>query len=137
MPSQFAQIDMSGPFFQKDVEKTLLENVQKMMEGLAQEGEDAARSNLLVNAGNRAPVRMTGDRVADHVIGRTVSLSGRQWLTAAVVQVTNKGLDAATSRSVMAAGSVLEGSYHPIRKVATQIRRSRAVLTANLSEGLE
>ncbi len=132
-----ASVDISGPFFKVDVEKTLLQNIQKMMQGLADEGATAARANLEAGSGRRALVRMTQDRVADHVIGRVGSRTGKRWWAAAVVQVDNYGMDAATSRSLMAAASVLESRGHPIRKVATKIRQSRAVLQANLTAGME
>ena len=132
-----ATVSLSGPFFSKDVEKTMMENIHKMMEGIAAEGATAARVNLAAGSASRALVRMTGDRVADHVIGRTVSRAGKQWYTAAVVQVDNKGLDAAGSRSLMAAASRIEGKTHSVRKVATSLRSSRAVLSANLTAGME
>ncbi len=132
-----ASVDISGPFFQVDVTKTLYQNIQKMMQGIAEEGAVAARANLSAGSGNRALVRMTQDRVADHVIGRVFSRTGKQWFTAAVVQVDNRDLDAAGSRSLMAAASRIEGKNHSIRKVATSLRSSRKVLQANLTAGME
>lgn len=132
-----AQVDLTGPFFTVDPGETMLHNLQRMMEGIASEGATAAKANLSAGSGSRALVRVTHDRVADHVIGRTTSLSGRQWVSAAVVQVSNHGMDATASRSLMAAASYLEGTGHGIRRVATQVRRARAVLSANLSAGME
>lgn len=137
MARSTADVDLSGPFFTADPGMTLLENIQKMMQGIADEGAKAAREGLLTGSANRALVRMTDDRVADHVIGRTYAKSGKRWLSAAVVQVTNEGMDAATSRSLMAAGSFVERRTAAIRRVGRQISSSRAVLSANLSAGLE
>ena len=117
--------------------ETLYENLQRMMRAIAEEGAQAARVNLRSGSGTRALVRATNDRTADHVIGRTQSLAGYQWTTAAVVQVSHQGLDARESVSLMAAGSSVEGRTHAIRQVATQLRRGRAVLSANLTEGME
>lgn len=132
-----ATFDMSGPFFQVDPGKTMLENVHTMMTGIANEGAAMARTNLMAGSGRRALVRLTDDRVADHVIGRTRSLAGAEWQTAAVVQVSKEGLDRAAATSLMAAGSYVEGSTRGIRKATTQIRRARAILNANLTKGLE
>lgn len=131
------QINFSGPFFQKDPEKTILENVEKMMQGIAEEGSEAARGGLMVGAAHRAPIRALGDRVADHVIGRVSSLTGRKWQTAAVVQVLNRGFSGAEARSLMAAASSVEGETRAFRSVARQLRSARAVLRANLTQGIE
>src|SRR4051812_37120929 len=114
MPSRHSQdghmpatVDLTGPFFQGDPGKTFLQNVEKMMQALAVEGAAAAKHNFLEGSATRALVRMTDDRVADHVIGRTTAISGKQWMTAAVVQVSREGLDAAGSRSLFAAASTI------------------------------
>lgn len=136
--SQLVGIDMTGPFFTNpDPGETMLKNMEKMFQALAREGEAAARQNMLLGSGGRALVRATGDRVADHIVGRTVSVNGRQWVSAAVVSVNTTGLDSRKAISVMAAGSLLEGRLHALARVASSIRSSRAVLRANLMAGLE
>lgn len=132
-----ASIDVSGPFFRRDPEKTLMENIHKMMQAFAEEGADAARTGLASGSGNRALIRELGDRVADHAIGRTQSLSGREWYVAAVVQVLNKGFSPRQATSLMAAAAEVESETHAIADVARQLRSSRAVIRANLTEGLE
>ncbi len=89
-----ARIDFEGPFFKVDPGETMLKNLQKMMEGIAQEGAASARSAYAAGEGSRALVRVGQDRVSEHIIGRTTSRSGRQWVSAAVVQVYNQGLSA-------------------------------------------
>ena len=131
------QVDFSGPFFQRDPAQTIMANVHKMMQGIADEGASAARQKLMSGAGSRALVRLTQDRVADHVVGRVRSRSGRNWQAAAVVQVYNEGMDAATSRSLMAAASYVERRTHAIGSVTRQLRSARTMLRANLTEGLE
>jgi hypothetical protein len=91
----------------------------------------------MMGAARRAPIRALGDRVADHVIGRVASLSGRKWQTAAVVQVLNQGFSGAEGRSLMAAASTVEGETRAIRNVTRQLRSARAVLRANLTQGIE
>jgi hypothetical protein len=130
-------VDIHGPFFRADVEKTLFENIEKMMRGLAEEGAKAARFGLMTGSGSRALVTGTGGRVADRVIGRTRSLSGKRWYAAAVVQVDRSGLSGSDATSLMAAASYVESRTKAISRVSRSIRSSRAVLRANLSEGLE
>lgn len=131
-------IDFSGPFFtNRDPGETILQNMRKMFDALAKEGEAAARQNMSAGSASRSPIRETGDRVADHIIGRTTSVVGRQWVSAAVVSVNTEGLEARQAISVMAAGSYLEGRTHSIRTVASSIRKARAILSANLTAGLE
>lgn len=132
-----ARVDFSGPFFKVDPGKTILENVHKMMEAFAQEGATNAQTRLRVGAAGRAGIAEIGDRVADHVIGRVESRSGRKWTAAAVVQVYNQGLGAGESRSLMAAASYVESRTRAISNVTRQLRGARAVLRANLSKGID
>ena len=133
-PSQRATntVVLSGPFFTKDPEQTILQNLHKMMEGIAQEGASAAREGLMTGSGGRAMIRELGDRVADHVIGRTVSLVGKRWAGAAVVQVLNRGYSETQGRSLMAAASYVESRTAAIRRVTRQISAAKADLTAGL-----
>lgn len=135
-----AGIELSGPFFERDPGLTLRGNIEKMMASLASEGEAAARRGFSEGEAGRAVISALGDRVADHVVGRVMarpSRGGRAWRASAVVQVYNEGLDAAASRSLMAAASVLEHRLHVIRGLSRTLRSARAVLTADLTAGLE
>lgn len=138
MTTVTAKIDFSGPFFTKDPEKTILANVAKMMQGIADEGAANARERLVAGAGGRALVRELNDRVADHVVGRVSARSGKRWTAAAVVQVFNEGMSVGQGRSLMAAASIVEGRTRAIANVTRQLRSAaRSVLRANLTEGLE
>lgn len=135
-----AQIDFSGPLFTPDATGKLLDNIGKMMQAVADEEAAKARAALATGASGRELVRMTRDRVADHVVGRVTarpSKGGRNWKTAAVIQVYNEGLDAAQSRSLMAAASILERKLRVFRSLRSQTRNARPILAANLTAGLE
>jgi len=125
-------VTLSGPFFTKDPEKTILQNLHTMMEGIAHEGAEAAREGLRTGSGQRAMIRELGDRVADHVIGRTVSLTGKRWAGAAVIQVLNQGYSERQGQSLMAAASYVEGRTAAIRRVTRQISAAKADLTKGL-----
>ena len=130
------QVDLSGPFFQRDPAATFGENVRRMLDGIAQEGERAIQAALGAGTG-RAPISLIGDRVAQHVVGRTRSLSGKRWAMTAVVSVNNSGWSPRQGVALMAAASTLERRFHPFRKTASQLRSARAVLAANLTRGIE
>lgn len=127
-------ITVSGAFFQKDPAKTYMENVRAMMEAAAEQGAQLARERFLVGSESRALIRELDDRVADHVIGRVASRSGKRWTTAAVVQVYNEGLTAEEGRSLMAAASLVEQRTHAIAD-ATRFLQDGAA--PNLTAGLE
>ncbi len=115
-------LEVTGPLT-KDPAKRMAENIERSMEDIRAEGESTARSRYLSGSGGRDLVRMTGDRVGDHVIGRTharPSKGGRRWHEYGVVQVYNEGLSGAQGRSLMAAASVLEGRLNVMRAVARQ-----------------
>lgn len=132
-----ASTNFSGPFFTRDPEKTITENVHKMMLAIAEEGATAARTSMRQGEGQRDLVRELGVRASDYVVGRVKSRAGTPWLRAAVVQVLNEGLSAGEGRSLMAAASAVEGETHTFRNIARQLRSARAVLRANLTEGIE
>jgi hypothetical protein len=80
--------------------------------------------------------RSTG-RSARQVRGRVQSLAGRRWQVTAVVSSDTSGMTRAEAISTKAAGASIERRWHPYRRHASAIRRSRAVLSANLTKGLD
>ena len=125
-------LDLTGPFFERDPGKTVKGNIRKMMEGLAAEGERAVRAQI---ASHTYPYG-TG-WTHDHAIGRVQSLTGKPWYLTAVISANTSGMDKKDAIRTKAAASSVERRYHPFRRVATAMRRSSAVLGANLTEGLE
>lgn len=115
-------VDLSGPFFQKDPELTVRQNIRKMLMGVALEGERLVQSNFPVYTGaGRQGVR-----------GRVSSLSGKRWALTAVVSQTHvypwpKG------GQKQYRGGKLEAKYHMFRKAASAVRRVRADLTEGLN----
>ncbi len=122
-----ASVDVSGPLFgPKKPGLQMALNIDRNMMEIAAEGAANARSRYLAGSGGREPVRMLGDRVGDHIIGRTFarpSKGGRRWHEYGVVQVYNEGLSAAQGRSLMAAGSILEGRLNVMRTIAREAGR--------------
>ncbi|HET7182664.1 MAG TPA: hypothetical protein VFI15_10565 [Candidatus Limnocylindrales bacterium] len=130
--------DLNGPLFRGDPSKTMWENIEAHYAELARYGESEARRGFSQSAGGRQAISALGDRVADHVIGRVMarpSRGGRGWRAHGVVQVYNEGLDAAQSRSLMAAGSILEGRMGVIKRVTRDI--AGKMRRFDLTKGLE
>jgi hypothetical protein len=133
-------IDLSGPFFQHDPGKTFLQNVRRMMEAIAKEGEEDVRAQLQAGEGSRSPLSAFyggADRTSMHAIGRVQSITGRQWSTHAVISVNNSGLSSAQGISLMAASAIVERKTHAFRNTAKRIRSARAINAAELAKGLE
>lgn len=162
-----ASIEMTGPLFMPDADKTLRQNIRRMLQGLTDEGVSMVRASV---AGHRR----TGDFEAG-VTGRVRSLRGAPWwLTAVISQQHVEPWNVRGSRSfgvqqsgvrrmrgsrksapVMHAwslsdaqvldrmanaayrGGKLEAKTHAFRGAASRMRASRAVLAANLTKGLE
>lgn len=119
-------IDLSGPLFTRDPKKTVRQNIRRMLEGLAQEGERTVQSQFPVYTGaGRAGVR-----------GRVASLGGKPWHLNAVVSQTHV-YDWPNGGSAQYRGGKLERRIGMFRRTASAMRRSRAVLGANLVRDLE
>lgn len=123
-------VELSGPLFSGDPKKQMLANIHAQMVALAESGAEEVRRGFAAGEGGRALITELGDRVADHVVGRTVarpSKGGKRWTGYGVVQVYNEGLSVAGGRSLMAAASILEGRTSTIRtatrRIGSQLRQ--------------
>lgn len=134
MTTGIAKVELSGPFFTKDPSKTLLENVQAMLEAVSREGETMARS--------LTPVR-TGFTQSG-IVGRVQSMTGKKWLMTSIISQQHvfpwagHGARGFSGRGEAAyRGGKLEAKLHMFRQTAQALRSSRAVREANLAKGLE
>lgn len=121
------EVDLSGPFFRGDPSKTYLSNLQRMLVGIAEEGERTIQSVY--------PVGPTGQGRAG-VRGRVKSLTGRPWLATAVVSQTHV-YPWPNGGQAQYRGGKTEAKHHMFRDTARSLRRSRAILNANLTAGIE
>lgn len=76
------RVEYSGPFFTKDIRKTVWANMRDLVQAIAEDGEQLVKANLTSGHG-----RLTGD-YADAVDGRARSLKGKKWALSAVVTST-------------------------------------------------
>jgi hypothetical protein len=132
------ELKKTGVFFTVDVEKVWQRNVQDFMAKVAEKGEADVRGQMRAGEPSRYPLGggLRPNRVSGHVVGRTVSLAGKQWKKTAVVSVNNSGLTKAQGIKLMAAASWIESQGHPFRKTAGRLRRAAGVNTADLLKGL-
>lgn len=155
-----ARISFSGPFFSADANKTLRQNIRRMMQGIADEGAEVAKS--------RSPVVSGAFR--DGIVGRTQGVRGNKWALTAVISQTHvypwrtrggrafgveqsgtykigkrKGQTWTRSDSDVLErmskadyrGGKVEARYRIFRSVTYQLRAARAVMAENLTKGLE
>lgn len=130
-------VTFSGGFFRRDPGATLTANIQRIMAAVAAEAAANVQQRLRAGQSGREPISLLGNRVAEHVVGRVKSLSGKPWLATAVISVNNSGYGRAEGISLMAAASEVESRTRAFRSTYLELRRSRAVLAANLTEGIE
>ncbi len=128
------RVQLEGNFFKRDPGKTFRANVRDMLDELAAWMESEVKGTIEANAGSMP--RWSGWS-RDHTVGRTESLSGRDWGTWAVVSANTSGMDARDAIRTKAAAATIERRWHPYRRVKQGIYRSRPIITANLTEGLE
>lgn len=129
-------ISYKGPFFERDVNKTLAENVRLMMEGIAREGEEDVKAQLEATAANRAPLSI-GGRVSERIEGRIHSLANAPWWQNAVISPSRSGLGAREAIALYAGASRVEGETGIIKRTTTRLRRAKAVQLAELTRGLD
>lgn len=124
-------VDLSGPLFQHDVNLTVKGNIRKMMQGLAEEGQAAVQGEIAA-----LPLPRSTGWTREHAVGRTTSYAGKHWWLHAVISANTDGMGKADAIRTKAAAASVEARFHPFRRVANALKRSRAVLSANLTEGL-
>lgn len=128
-----ARVSFSGPLFAPDADKTLRENIRRMMQAMADEGAATVQA--------RSP-RYTGAFIAG-VKGRTQAVKGNKWALTAVVSQThvypwkNKGARGFSGRSQAEyRGGKVEARYRMFRAVTNMLRSGAKALKADLTKGL-
>jgi hypothetical protein len=127
-------VDFTGPFFTRDPKLTVRGNIRKMLDALSAEMERDVKNQMETRAASM-PGWTGWSR--DHVVGRTHSLGGKRWGLTAVVSANTNGMDRTDAIRTKAAAATIERRWHPFRRTAGRARRARAVITANLTAGLE
>lgn len=121
-------IDLTGPFFTKDPGRTLSENIQTMLEAVAEEGERDVKA--------QAQSHVYTGAFLGGIEGRVRSLGGRHWLRTAVVSQTHV-YPWPSGGNKQYRGGKLEARYGMFKRTTSRLRRSSAVQRAELTKGLE
>lgn len=136
-PRTTTTIDVSGPFFTKNIEATLAANARTMMAALAAEGERDVVAQLRSGQSTRDPIAALADHVADHAKGRVRGVqTGTAWKLHAVISVNNIGFSKEEGTSLMAAAATVEREIHAFRRTTSRLKRARAAQIAELTKGL-
>lgn len=134
-PAITTKVTLEGPFFTKDPGKTFYANLGDMLDKLAGEMEDQVRAQIGQHEG-AMPFWTGWSR--DHAIGYTTSAqTGKHWATWAAVGEVTAGMDAKHAIRTKAAAASIERRFHPYRNVKSGVYRARALITADLTRGLE
>jgi hypothetical protein len=133
-PRREFQVKLEGPFFERDVRRTVRANIRDLMDKLAAEAEADVKAQMDARAGQMP--HWTG-HTRSRVVGRTQSLRGRRWEVSAVVSVNTDGMSRSDAIRTKAAGAQMEARFRMFRRTAAAMRRARAILSANLTKGLE
>lgn len=123
-------IQYSGPFFERDPAETFGRNARRLMDRVAQVGQDEVRRRVA-----SAPRRLAGPSYSgQYIVGRTRSLGGKRWQATAVISaaagISAAGLDASHARRVQA---TLAGRHDGITKRGS--RPGRYIGTTRGHEG--
>jgi hypothetical protein len=138
MAKYVTTINTKGAFFAKDPGLTFRDNIKKLMDELAAQGEADVKAQLRAGESGRFPLggRIVPGRVSGHVHGRTHNLAGKRWEVTAIISVNNRGFTKAQGTKLMAAHGWLESQGHAFRRTAGRLRRARAVNMTELLKGI-
>lgn len=132
------RIELSGPFFERDVKKTFRENARSMLAAMVAEGVIPIRQELNAHRSSKQH-----PHAADGLRAELHSISGKPWvISAAIHQYTvypwGDAAKTASSTRMQAQykGGKLEARIHIFRRVYLALRRSRKITQANLVKGL-
>jgi hypothetical protein len=146
-PSSYkgTRVEYSGPLFEKDLKRTLRENMRALVLTMAEDGAQLAKREF------SSSFRGHGNRIAgsytDAIEGRVQSLRGKPWALTSVVSSTRhlqmpgyKGYGLFLESGTRGAGkwgrATSFGGYWVYRRVANAVRRSSRIVRADLAKGL-
>jgi hypothetical protein len=126
------KVTLDGAFFRNDPTREITRNIQDMLDALADEMETMVQEQIA-----HLPLPRASGWSVEHTTGYRVSTkTGKKWTHWAAVAAYTHGMSERDAIRTKAAAAGIERRFHPYRKTATAIRRSRAVLSADLAKGL-
>jgi hypothetical protein len=128
-------VEANGPFFEKDVKRTLYSNIGEMLDKVAAFMEHDVKEQVAGHEGDMP--YWTGTSLA-HIEGYRVSKrTGKHWSLWAAVGSVTAGMSRKHAIRTKAAAASIEARWHPYRRTKGNIYRSRAVISADLTKGLD
>lgn len=135
MTAVTATVELSGDFFKRDPGKTFYANLGDMLDKLGDELEQMVQAEIEGHAGE---MQFYTGWTTQHAIGyRTSPKTGKHWSTWVAVGEVTAGMSRAQAIRTKAAAAGIERRWHPYRHAKDAVYRARAVVTANLTKGLE
>jgi hypothetical protein len=129
------KIELSGNLFRRDPGKTLYQNIGDMLDKLADEMEREVRADISAHEGE---MRYWTGWTRDHAIGyRTSPRTGKHWAVWVAVGEVTTGMSREQAIRTKAAAATIERRWHPYRRAKDAAYRSRAVISADLTKGLD
>ena len=126
-------IDVSGPFFTRDVTQTFRANVRAMLQAMAEEGAEDVRAQIEAHEGDM-PRSVGWSRTRVAVRSHFPWREGRGY---SLLWTSTQGMGKKEAVRTMAAMSTIEGRWHPFRVTKNRLNKSKAVNYAELTKGLE
>jgi len=108
-------IELSGPFFERQPGKTFRQNIRGYMARVA----EVAAADIQARLGAGGP---EGASTRPHVVGRTRSLTGRQWACTARVSVSTAGL---TRPEAIRRMAIAAGRHTPVSRTGRNLGTTR------------
>jgi hypothetical protein len=130
-----SEVELTGPFFTRDVRKTVRQNISDFEDAIAEYGQERARAQIEARQG--AMPGYTG-WTHDRTIGRTraeARRGGKKWQVTAVISANTDGMGRRDAIRTKAAASGIERRFHVFRSTTFAIRAR--MKTVNLTKGLE
>lgn len=135
MTTVTTKVELSGDFFRRDPGKTLRANIRDMLDAVADWMEVEVQSEIRAHA---ASMPFYTGWSAEHTEGYTTSpRTGKRWGLWAAVGAVTAGMDRTNAIRTKAAAASIERRWHPYRRVKSGVYRSRPIITANLTKGIE
>ena len=129
------RVELDGPFFTRDVRRTVRQNITEFEEAIAAYGQERARGAL---AGKRGAIPRWTGWTHGRIIGRTqaeMRRGGKAWQVTAVVSANTDQLGRREAIRTKAAASSIEGRFGIFRRTTFAIRAK--MRSVNLTKDLE
>lgn len=132
MTAVTSKVELSGNFFTHDPGKTLYTNIGEMLDALGPELRSTVRDDITAHAG-----QMPGYSGWSWAHTEFKRSANKHWALWVAVTADTSGMSAKDAIRTKAAAATIERRWHPYRQVKSAVYRARALISADLTRGLE